>query len=81
MYHSGKLVFSLLEDRQYFTGSSFNPISVSGSGLSDTNTSGTTTFYAECSNGSCRAATNFVINATPVITATTGGAAIVDQVL
>jgi hypothetical protein len=58
-----------------FTGSSFNPISVSGSGLSDTNTSGTTTFYAECSNGSgCRAATNFVINATPVITATTGGA-------
>jgi hypothetical protein len=72
MYHSGKLVFRAYWRIIIFTGSSFNPIS--GSGLSDTNTSGTTTFYAECSNGSGVAATNFVINATPVITATTGGA-------
>jgi hypothetical protein len=46
MYHSGKLVFRAYWRIIIFTGSSFNPISVSGSGLSDTNTSGTTSFYA-----------------------------------
>ncbi|WP_017498841.1 Ig-like domain-containing protein, partial [Flavobacterium sp. WG21] len=55
-----------------FTGSSFNPVGVAGSGLTNTNTPGTTTYYAACPGlGSCRTATNFVINAIPTITATT----------
>ena len=45
------------------TGSSFNPVGVAGSGLSNTNTAGTTTFYAACPNApSCRTAVDFVIN-------------------
>lgn len=48
------------------SGSSFNPVGVAGSGLANTNTPGTTAFYAECSSiPGCRAATNFVINALP----------------
>ncbi|TDP61690.1 MopE-related protein [Flavobacterium dankookense] len=45
------------------TGTSFNPVGVAGSGLSNTNTSGTTTFYAANSlNASCaRTATTFEI--------------------
>ncbi|MFH6987050.1 hypothetical protein ACHRVW_04820, partial [Flavobacterium collinsii] len=58
-----------------FTGASFNPVVVAGSGLTNTNTAGTTTYYAACSGiGSCRTATNFVINAIPTITATTPAA-------
>jgi hypothetical protein len=50
------------------SGSSFNPVGVSGSGLANTNTVGTTVFYATCSyNSGCRTATNFVINASPSI--------------
>jgi len=46
------------------TGASFNPIGVAGSGLPNTNTAGTTIFYAECSSSpGFRIATNFVINA------------------
>ncbi|MBS1534166.1 MAG: fibronectin type III domain-containing protein [Bacteroidetes bacterium] len=45
------------------TGSPFNPVGVSGSGLTDTNTPGTYTFYAACPNNpSVRTAVNFVIN-------------------
>lgn len=45
------------------TGSPFNPVGVAGSGLADTNTPGTTTYYAACSSSSsCRTAVNFVIN-------------------
>ncbi len=45
------------------TGTSFNPVGVAGSGLANTNTAGTTTFYAECSTSpGCRTAVNFVIN-------------------
>ncbi len=54
------------------TGSSFNPVGVAGSGLANTNTAGTTTFYAACSgNPSVREAVNFVINPTPAITTIT----------
>jgi hypothetical protein len=45
------------------SGSPFNPVGVAGSGLADTNTAGTTTYYAACSSSSsCRTAVNFVIN-------------------
>ena len=50
-------------------GSPFNPVGVSGSGLLNTNTPGTYTFYAECAAApGCRTATNFVINPSPTIT-------------
>ncbi|MFN5984081.1 MAG: T9SS type A sorting domain-containing protein [Fluviicola sp.] len=45
------------------TGSPFNPVGVAGSGLANTNTAGTTNYYAACSNApSCRTLTPFVIN-------------------
>ncbi|MEP7164081.1 MAG: T9SS type A sorting domain-containing protein [Ferruginibacter sp.] len=45
------------------SGSPFNPVGVAGSGLPNTNTPGTTVFYAECSTvAGCRTPTNFVIN-------------------
>lgn len=48
------------------TGSPFNPVGVAGSGLANTNTAGTTTFYAACSgNPTVRTATNYVINSGP----------------
>src|SRR5207249_93661 len=43
-------------------GSPFNPVGVAGSGLPNTNTPGTYTFYADCSNAtSFRTATTFTI--------------------
>ncbi|WP_432221764.1 gliding motility-associated C-terminal domain-containing protein [Flavobacterium sp. TMP13] len=56
-----------------FTGATFNPIGVSGSGLTNANTAGTTTFYASCNGSTCRAATNFAINPIPTINAVTPG--------
>ncbi len=51
------------------SGTSFNPVGVGGSPLTDTNTPGTTTFYAACPSApDCRAGANFVINQTPTIT-------------
>jgi hypothetical protein len=48
------------------SGDSFNPVVVNGSGLKDTNTPGSTTYYVECSlNPGCRTPANFVINAVP----------------
>ncbi|MEP7164084.1 MAG: T9SS type A sorting domain-containing protein [Ferruginibacter sp.] len=45
------------------SGSPFNPVGVAGSTLANTNTPGTTVFYAECSTvAGCRTPTNFVIN-------------------
>ena len=56
------------------SGSPFNPVGVAGSGLANTNTSGTTIFYAECAlhcpnfypsqlyGPGCRTATDFIIN-------------------
>lgn len=44
------------------TGTPFNPVGVAGSGLSNTNTPGTYTFYAACPNNpNVRSAANFVI--------------------
>ncbi|CAM3448373.1 hypothetical protein FLLO111716_11120 [Flavobacterium longum] len=44
------------------TTNSFDPVGVSGSGITDTNTPGVTTFYAACgSNESCRTAATFTI--------------------
>lgn len=45
------------------TGATFNPVGVAGSGLANTNTPGTTTYYAACSSDpTCRTPVNFVIN-------------------
>jgi len=45
------------------TGTPFNPVGVVGSGITNTNTPGTTVFYAACSETpNVRTATNFVIN-------------------
>jgi len=50
------------------SGSPFNPVGVPGSGLSNTNTAGTTTYYAECSlNPGCRAPADFVIKEIPSV--------------
>ena len=58
------------------SGSSFNPVGVPGSPLANTNTAGTTVFYAECSTvPGCRTATNFVVN--PALTAPTASDKIV----
>ncbi|WP_427872173.1 gliding motility-associated C-terminal domain-containing protein [Flavobacterium sp. MMS24-S5] len=51
-----------------YTGTSFNPVGVTGSGLTSTATATTKTYYAACSgNSNCRAAVNFVVNAKPTI--------------
>ena len=48
------------------SGTPFNPVGVTGSGLPNTNTPSTTTFYAECSAvPGCRSSANFSINAAP----------------
>ena len=53
------------------SGSPFNPVGVAGSPLANTNTPGTTTFYAECSTvAGCRTPTDFVINALPIVSIT-----------
>jgi hypothetical protein len=55
------------------TGSPFNPVGVANSGLANTNTPGTYTFYAECSSDTrCRTATNFIINPNASIASVTG---------
>nr|WP_199000754.1 T9SS sorting signal type C domain-containing protein [Flavobacterium sp. ASV13] len=49
------------------SGSPFNPVNVTGSGLADTNTAGTTAYYVACSaDPTCRTQVNFVINPSPV---------------
>lgn len=47
------------------TGSTFNPVGVAGSGLTNTNTSGITPYYVACRTIGCRAQANFEIKATP----------------
>ncbi|MCB0533908.1 MAG: choice-of-anchor D domain-containing protein [Lewinellaceae bacterium] len=55
------------------SGSPFNPVGVAGSGLSNTNTPGTYTYYVECSTTpGCRAAADFVINPNPTCNITSG---------
>jgi hypothetical protein len=51
-----------------YTGTSFNPVGVAGSGLTDTNTAAVTTYYATNSLSSfCRTPTTFTVNAAPTI--------------
>ena len=51
------------------SGTPFNPVGVVNSGLPNTNTPGTYTFYVECTSYiGCRTATNFVINPKPTVT-------------
>ncbi|GBL36001.1 hypothetical protein EMGBS15_15960 [Filimonas sp.] len=51
-----------------YTYSPFNPIGVTGSGITNSNTPGTTTFYASCAGSSnCRVPVNLVINPTPMV--------------
>jgi hypothetical protein len=47
------------------TGSTFNPVGVAGSGLTNTNTSGVTPYYVACRTTGCRTQANFEIKATP----------------
>ena len=49
------------------SGSSLDPVDISGSGITDTNTPGNFTFYAVCSTSGtgCRTATSYVITAAP----------------
>ncbi|WP_291118905.1 beta strand repeat-containing protein, partial [Flavobacterium sp. UBA6135] len=60
------------------TGSSFNPVGVSNSGLVDTNTPGTTSYWVECTTtpGACRTKADFVINAAPSVGTLSGTQAI-----
>ena len=54
------------------TGSPFNPVGVLNSGLTDTNTPGTTTYWAECTlMPGCRIPADFVIDALPTISGAT----------
>ncbi len=49
-----------------FVGNNFNPVGVTGSGLSNTNTVGSTTYYVACSsNNTCRLATTFTVLPSP----------------
>lgn len=50
-----------------FTGFLFNPVGVAGSGIADTATAATTTFYvSSSSNFDCRTAVTFTVNPSPV---------------
>lgn len=50
------------------TGSPFNPVGVAGSGLTDTNTVATTTFYAQFPGETCRSAADFIVTPAPTPT-------------
>lgn len=55
------------------SGSPFNPVGVSGSGLTNTNTPGTYPYYAACSNNpSVRTLANFVVNGPTSVISGTG---------
>ncbi|WP_309640134.1 fibronectin type III domain-containing protein [Flavobacterium sp.] len=55
------------------TGTPFNPVGVSGSGLTNTNTPGTYPYYAACPNNpSVRSVANFVINGPTSVISGTG---------
>jgi len=51
-----------------YTYSPFDPLTTPGSGIANSNTPGTTPFYAACAGSSnCRAAVNLVINPVPTV--------------
>jgi hypothetical protein len=53
------------------SGPSFNPVGVAGSGLANTNTAGTTTYYVECSTvAGCRTPVTYTINTLPSVSFT-----------
>jgi hypothetical protein len=58
------------------TGSTFIPVGVANSGLADSNTPGTTSYYVSCSTaaGACRAQANFEIKEAPTATIAAGSA-------
>ncbi|SHL29794.1 T9SS sorting signal type C domain-containing protein [Flavobacterium saccharophilum] len=57
----------------FATGSSINPVGLSGSGLPDTNTARTKTYYVSyASILGCRTSVDFVINPSPTISGTLG---------
>ncbi|MDR6843819.1 HYR domain-containing protein [Flavobacterium granuli] len=61
------------------SGSPFNPVGVLNSGLPDTNTAGTTTFYAECTSvPGCRTATDFVVYPLPTLSCPSDSAVCID---
>ncbi|PZX94442.1 hypothetical protein DOS84_07425 [Flavobacterium aquariorum] len=61
------------------TGSPFNPVGVLNSGLPDTNTAGTTSFYAECTSvPGCRTKTDFVVKPLPTMTCPSNSSVCVD---
>lgn len=64
-----------------YTGQNFNPVGVAGSGLSNTNTAGTWTYYAACSSSpDCRTAADFTItNTTTLFNITPGGSSCYDS--
>ncbi len=52
------------------SGTPFNPVGVTGSGITSTSTPGTTTLYASCETGGCpgpRTAVDFIVAPTPVV--------------
>jgi hypothetical protein len=56
------------------SGNTFNPVGVAGSGLADTNTPGTYTFYAACASATdCRTAVTFIIEPSAVYYADADG--------
>jgi subtilisin-like proprotein convertase family protein len=63
------------------TGSTFNPVGVANSGLANTNTAGTTSYYVACSTaaGACRAVANFEIKPTPNNATGTNGSSTVSS--
>ncbi len=50
--------------------SPFNPVGVAGSGITNTSTPGTTTFYAQFLGGTSRTAADFTINGLPTVSTT-----------
>jgi hypothetical protein len=61
------------------TGSPFNPVGVLNSGLADTDTPGTTTFYAECTSvPGCRTNTDFVVHPLPTLSCPANSAVCID---
>ncbi|MEI6882033.1 MAG: SprB repeat-containing protein, partial [Bacteroidota bacterium] len=50
--------------------SPFNPVGVAGSGITNTSTLGTTTFYAQFLGGTSRTAADFTINGLPTVSIT-----------
>ena len=51
------------------TGTTFNPLTTVGSGITNTSTPGTYTFYTGCASGPCREPVSFVVDPLPILVA------------